>query len=75
MLVEPSTLLNLPNSAASAGSGGCASNGHQEEKLTERRDAPVFKLASEAFMKAKRNLNNHICLYFQTGARFKAVRG
>lgn len=50
MLVGPSTLLNPPNSAASVGSGGCASDGGQKKgKLEEHRDAPVLKLASEGF--------------------------
>lgn len=49
----PSTPLNLPNFAASVGSGGCVSDGGQKkEKVEKSRDGLVHKIASGGFTKA-----------------------
>ncbi len=68
MLVGPSTLLNLLNSAANAGLGGCVSDGRQKEKQADCEDAHVVKLASDGFSKAIKKSNKHIRLYFETGS-------
>lgn len=59
MLAGPSTLLNLPNFAASVGSEGCVSDGGQKkEREEESSNALVLKLESDRTFRANKNITS-----------------